>query len=204
MRIIAGKARNMRIECPPGEAVRPMLERVREAVFNLFRDAVEGADALDLFSGCGSIGIEALSRGAAWCVFVERDSKIRWGLERNLAHVRLAEFCDVIEGDACKCVPRLQRLGRRYKLVFVDPPYEMWQDADGRRRILQMLDSLADERLLTESPWITIHHMPDTPAPEETQRLRLDEQRRYGRSLISIYTLRHDRESETRPEPSED
>lgn len=190
MRIIGGVARNTRIDCPPGEKVRPMLAKAREAVFGIYSQALPGACVLDLFAGCGSLGLEALSRGAEWCVFVEKDTQARWTLEENLARARLAERCDVIQASVFNCIERLKRLDRRFKLVFADPPYPVWAATAERNRIVEALDRLYEEGLLTERPWLTVHHVPGSPAPEATKRYVLDEQRKYGRSLISIYTTR--------------
>ena len=187
MRIIAGEAKNTRLRCPEGDEVRPLLSAVREALFNIYRQATPGAEVLDLYAGCGAIGLEALSRGAAWCVFVERSAKARAALEANLDQARLAGRGDVLPGDACACLPRLKRLGRAFKLVFVDPPYPLWASAPERSRIVEFLDSLADAGLLAPRPWITVHHVPGSPAPSATRNFVLDEQRQYGRSLISIY-----------------
>ncbi|HRU07606.1 MAG TPA: RsmD family RNA methyltransferase [Candidatus Brocadiia bacterium] len=190
MRVIAGCSRNTRLECPPGNEVRPMLEKVRGAVFNIFNQVTPGATVLDLFAGCGSLGVEALSRGAAWCVFVERNPEARRFLEANLARAKLAASCDVIQGDVYRCVSRLKRLGRKFRLLLVDPPYDVWADAQGRARVLETLDSLSDEGLLAGRPWFVIHHDPRSPAPESTRTLAFDEQRRYGRSAVSIYALK--------------
>jgi len=190
MRVISGRAKNVPIECPKGLSVRPMLARVRDAVFNIFRQSTQDAPVLDLFSGCGSVGIEALSRGAPWCVFVERDRRTRAMLEENLARARLAEFCDVIEGDVFRCLPRLKRLDRRYRLVVADPPYPLWDSADGRAQVLAFLDSLLAEDLLAENPWFVVHHHPRAPAPKSAGSLVLDEQRKYGNSTLSIYALK--------------
>ena len=190
MHIIAGKARGVPIECPPGHGTRPLLAMVREAVFNIFRQSVPDQTILDIFSGSGAFGIEALSRGAKWIVFVERDPKVRQYLERNLARTRLAESCDVLQGDVLRCLPRLVRLGRRYRLVFADPPYALWEQPEARARILELADSLVEEGLIEERPWLVVHHRLGDPAPDGVRHFILDEQRHYGRSALSIYAFR--------------
>ena len=199
MRIIAGKARGVPVECPPGHGTRPLLAKVREAMFDIFRVSVPDQTILDLFSGSGAFGIEALSRGAKWIVFVERDPAARQYLEKNLARSRLAEFCDVIQGNVLRCLPRLVRLGLRYRLIFADPPFPLWAQPEARMRLLELADSLADEALLEASPWLVVHHQVGDPAPDGSRHFVLDEQRRYGRSALSIYALR-EAGNEAKPE----
>jgi len=190
MRVIAGRAKNTPLECPKDRPVRPMLARVRDAVLNIFREVIRHETVLDLFAGCGAAGIEALSRGAEWCVFVERDRRARWILEKNLARTRLAEFCDVIEGDVFRCLPRLKRIGRHPRLTIADPPYALWRESKGREDLMAFLDSLVEEEVTGERPWFVVHHDPKSPAPESSRLLRLDEQRTYGHSALTIYGLK--------------
>ena len=189
MHVIAGRARNVPLGCPKGTSVRPMLARVRDALCNIFQRTVADGTVLDLFSGCGSAGIEALSRGATWCVFVERDRRARLALEDNLARTRLAEFCDVVEGDVFGCLGRLRRLGRRFDLVVADPPYPLWQDDAGRADLSDLVDRLVEEGLTGAPSYWVVHHDPKAPTPQATGRWVLDEQRTYGRSALSIFAL---------------
>ena len=189
MRIVAGQWGGRRLNPLSGRGVRPTQDRVREAVFSILQMDVPDAVVLDLFSGCGSIGIEALSRGAEWCVFVERDRGTRRVLEENLAQTRLAEFCDVIEGDVFGCLGRIKRIDRRFRLIFADPPYPMWRDPDGRGRVVGFLDTLVGEDLVPEDARFVVHHDPKDSAPQTTGHLELTDQRKYGRSAISMYAV---------------
>lgn len=137
MRVVAGSARGRRISAPPGTDTRPTTDRVREAVFNALGSmgAVEGARALDPFAGSGALGIEALSRGAAACTFVERDAGARRVVEGNLRTTGLAARAVVVAGDALAHLVRAEDV---YDLVLLDPPHDapVWPDllaAVGRR-----------------------------------------------------------------------
>jgi 16S rRNA (guanine966-N2)-methyltransferase len=125
MRVVAGSARGRRLEAPPGRDVRPTTDRVREAVFNALGslDVIEGAEVLDLFAGTGALGIEALSRGARRCLFVERDRIARSVIGRNLAATGLAGAAEIIAGPAERFVAQAATAGRSFDLALLDPPY---------------------------------------------------------------------------------
>src|SRR5262245_8949602 len=120
MRIIAGRAKGRTLFAPKGKTTRPTLDRVREALFSILGEAVEGTSVLDLFAGTGALGLEALSRGAVHATFVEEDRRVAAVLQRNITSVG---------GDTrvlLKPLPRaLANLaGNKFHLVFLDPPYD--------------------------------------------------------------------------------
>ena len=128
MRVVAGDLRGRRIEAPTSDATRPTTDMVREAVFNALRslDVVEGARVLDLFAGTGAMGIEALSRGAAHCVFVERDRDALAVLKKNISALGLSDRTTVLAIDALAAVSRQPDID----LIIADPPYgfDQWHD----------------------------------------------------------------------------
>jgi 16S rRNA (guanine966-N2)-methyltransferase len=123
MRVVGGTARGRRLVTPPGDAVRPTTDRVREAVFNALgsRGLVHGARVLDLFAGSGALGVEALSRGAAHATFVDDDARARRAVAANLATVGLADRADVVADRAERFLARYA--GPPFDLAFCDPPY---------------------------------------------------------------------------------
>ena len=132
MRVIAGTARGRRLVAPAGFAVRPTSDRVRQATFNALdsRDAIRDAVVVDLFAGSGALGIEALSRGAQRCTFVESDRKAADCIRDNLANVGLAERGTVVRSDALHWARGSLSAGTRVDLLLVDPPYkfEQWTE----------------------------------------------------------------------------
>jgi 16S rRNA (guanine966-N2)-methyltransferase len=124
VRIIAGTRKGHTIQAPPGRGTRPTSDRVRENVFNLL-GPIDDAVVLDLYAGSGAMGLEALSRGAAQAVFVERDPDALRAIEKNLDKLRLR--ATVLRRDA---VAVLAAENRKYDLVFVDPPYDMYPDLE--------------------------------------------------------------------------
>jgi 16S rRNA (guanine966-N2)-methyltransferase len=136
MRIIAGSAGSIRLVFPKGAEVRPTSDMVREALFASLGERVAGAHFADLYAGSGSVGLEALSRGATACVFVERDPRCLEALRANLANTRLQDRARVVRGDCRRVVPKLWAEAP-WDLVFLDPPYR--EDAtDLVRRLLDL------------------------------------------------------------------
>jgi 16S rRNA (guanine966-N2)-methyltransferase len=121
MRVVAGELRGRRVEAPPGYDVRPTTDKVRQAVFNSLGslDLLRDARVADLFAGSGALGIEALSRGAAHCTFVERDRTALRALKGNLDHLDLGDRTRVVAGDAMAHARTLD-----VDLVLADPPYQ--------------------------------------------------------------------------------
>ncbi|RYD15457.1 MAG: 16S rRNA (guanine(966)-N(2))-methyltransferase RsmD [Lysobacteraceae bacterium] len=130
LRIIAGRLRGSRLAVPDAPGLRPTPDRVRETLFNWLAPWIEGARCLDLYAGTGALGIEALSRGARECVFVERDRTLQQQLRDNLARLRV-EGASVVGADA---LGFLAGPPRGFDLVFVDPPFDadLWQEAARR------------------------------------------------------------------------
>jgi 16S rRNA (guanine966-N2)-methyltransferase len=125
MRIVAGRYGGRRLVAPKGDLTRPTADRVREAVFSAL-GPLDEARALDLYAGSGALGLEALSRGAAHVLFVERDRRALDALRRNLATLQVAETdVEVRPGDARGALRTARARGEHYDLVFLDPPYRL-------------------------------------------------------------------------------
>jgi 16S rRNA (guanine966-N2)-methyltransferase len=128
VRIIGGSLRRSRLDVPDAPGLRPTPDRVRETLFNWLAPIIEGARCLDLFAGTGALGIEALSRGAGWVDFIERDPRLAQALRQNLQRLRQTDA-------AVRCADAVQTLGEAaadaYDVVFVDPPFSesLWQPA---------------------------------------------------------------------------
>jgi len=144
MRVVAGELGGRKLVAPDGTATRPTTDRVREAIFNSLGSAglLEGALVADLFAGSGAIGIEALSRGADRCVFVERDRSALRALEENLDTLGLHDRSKVVAADANSAAATIDA-----DIVFADPPYdfEAWPEFLGRVRAdVVVIESGAD------------------------------------------------------------
>lgn len=134
MRVTAGRLKGRRIQSPPGQDVRPTTDKVREAIFSILAHEVPDAAVLDLFAGAGTLGIEALSRGARSVVFVEKAPRAVRILSENLSQLELS--ARTLEVDWLTALDRLAGENARFDLVFADPPYRTFSPAD----IVQALD----------------------------------------------------------------
>lgn len=155
MRIIAGTWRGRRLESPDGRGTRPMMDRVKEAIFSVLAPWLEGADVLDLFAGTGGLGLEALSRGARSARFSEMGSSARKHLENNVRALGASERAKVVGADAL----RPSTWGAEpFDIVFLDPPFPMVRDLNTRREVLSALEALATSHLAPEG--VIVLHVP--------------------------------------------
>jgi 16S rRNA (guanine(966)-N(2))-methyltransferase RsmD len=118
MRVIGGEFRSRRLKTPAGDSVRPTPDRLREALFNILVPRIEGAVFLDAYAGCGSVGIEALSRGAKRAVFLEKSRPALRALKDNIDTLEIGSRCQVYPGNAAPVITRHEA-----DIVFLDPPY---------------------------------------------------------------------------------
>lgn len=123
MRVIAGSARSLRLVTPRGLETRPTTDRIKETLFNMIQMDVPGAAFLDLFSGSGGIGIEALSRGAEHVVFVDQEKAAYDCIMQNLTHTRLMERATVVKQDVFTAMAAME-YKERFDIIFMDPPYD--------------------------------------------------------------------------------
>ena len=176
MRIIAGDRRGAKIAAPKGDTTRPTSDRVREAAYNLI-GPVDDAAVLDLFAGSGAMGLEALSRGARRCVFVESDRAACKVIQSNLEKLRLTGAI-VLCKDAFQGLREERGAGRTYDLVLVDPPYGAWRELEPR--LAEVLPgALAPDGLLVVETTARVE--PELP-------LDLVTSRRYGSARITLFT----------------
>jgi 16S rRNA (guanine(966)-N(2))-methyltransferase RsmD len=174
MRIIAGSHKGHTIFAPRGLDTRPTSDRVRENVFNLV-GPVDGTTVLDLYAGSGAMGLEALSRGAARAVFVERHVDAVRTIERNLDKLRLR--ATILRQDAVTALAAEAGAGRKYDLVLVDPPYEMYPTV--QPQLARYLPSvLADDGLVVVETDARVE--PELPLPQRTSR-------KYGQARITLF-----------------
>lgn len=123
MRVIAGTARHLKLKTIPGMDTRPTTDRIKETLFNMLSWHVEDSRFLDLFSGSGGIGIEALSRGAKEAVFVEQSKKAAACIRENLRHTHLDSQGQLLQKDVMNALSWLEKKGASFDYIFMDPPY---------------------------------------------------------------------------------
>jgi 16S rRNA (guanine966-N2)-methyltransferase len=154
MRIIAGQARSRTLFAPKGRDTRPTLDFVRESLFNIIQRYVPDASVLDLFAGSGALALEALSRGAKQAVLADQSRRAIECIRRNVNTLGFAEDADILQGSWGGVLERLTQAGRRFDLVFLDPPYSLTQYPE-------IMETLSRHKLLQSGALIIIEHQKD-------------------------------------------
>ncbi|NVM20727.1 MAG: 16S rRNA (guanine(966)-N(2))-methyltransferase RsmD [Desulfobacterales bacterium] len=180
MRVIGGALKGKKLYPPSGLAIRPTTDYLRESIFDILADCVEDAVVLDLFAGTGSLGIEALSRGAASAVFVDTRPQAIKTVARNISACGLQERCTVVRRDVLRGLNFLKSIGHAFDLVFIDPPY----DQGFVERTLRLLGRA---ECTVEGASIVVEHSIRETLPEKVARLNRADERRHGNTLVSFY-----------------
>lgn len=188
-RVISGKAKGRRLKLVPGDTTRPIMDRVKESLFNILGD-VNGTRWIDLFAGTGQVGIEALSRGAAEVYFVDKARPAVQTIRDNLSHTQLTEGAKVIQSDALGFLRHLAE--PPFDIVYIAPPQylEMWISA------LMHVDADAP-RYLVEEGLAVVQIDPREFTELELVSLSLFDQRRYGNTLLCFYGFKNAELSES-------
>lgn len=182
MRVISGKARGRKLKRVPGDTTRPIMDRVKENLFNILGDFVPGSRWLDLFAGTGQVGIEALSRGAGHVVFVDKVSAAVGTTRSNLRHTGLEKDATVLQKDAFYYLEN--PVGAPFNLIYVAPPqYKgMWLE------VLTLIDN-KPENVLELGGLVVVQIDPKEEEPFEFINLVEVDRRRYGTTLLLFYEL---------------
>lgn len=178
-RIIAGKARGIRLKSVPGDITRPITDRVKESLFNILGPDIQDSVFLDLFGGTGSVGIEALSRGAKFVRFVDLNRPAIVTIRENLVQTRLQDSAQVIQSDAFALLK--SKPDRQFDYIYIAPPQykEMWQKA------MRELD--ANPGWLSDESWIVVQIHPIEYECIEFEHFTEFDQRKYGSTLLVFY-----------------
>lgn len=178
-RVIAGSAKGKRLKLVPGDSTRPIMDKVKEALFSIIGQEIVGTRFLDLFGGTGAVGIEALSRGAEFVLFTELSRVAAKVIRENLAHTNFSERAEVRIMNALELLR--QQPPAEFDYIYVAPPqYKgLWIE------VLQLLDS--HPRWLGEDTIVIVQIDPKEQVDLALQHLRPYDQRRYGRTLLWFF-----------------
>ncbi len=181
MRVISGLAKGRSLQSVPGDSTRPITDRVKEALFNILAADVIDADFLDLFGGTGAVGIEALSRGAAHCVFIDKNRKAQETIKANLTTTRLIDRADIVRGDAFTF---LAGAPQPFHYIYIAPPqyHRLWVDA------LQLLD--AQPGWLANDGEIIMQIHPREYEAVPLMNFEIVDERKYGSTMLIFYERR--------------
>ena len=185
VRVIAGQFKSRKLKTLDGQATRPTSDRLKETLFNLIQTRILESAFLDCFAGSGSVGIEALSRGAAFVVLVEESPRAVNVIRQNLAV--LGEVgsprCQVLNQSAEAGLKSLERSGRKFDIVFLDPPYA---DADQYPRIFEQLQNC---ELINDNALVIAEHSKFLSLPARVMHLERQREIRQGDSVLSLFRL---------------
>jgi len=178
MRVIAGKAKGHRLKVPKGTNTRPATDLVRGAIFSILENtASDWTQVLDLFSGSGALGIEALSRGAGWVDFVEQNPRCCGIIRQNLEKTKLAAQAHIY---CCSVVKAFSFLDKEYSIILMDPPYSDLS-------IGNIVTRLATSKLVGINSIVVVTHSPHLSLNSTYAPLNLIKEHRHGDSCIAIY-----------------
>jgi 16S rRNA (guanine966-N2)-methyltransferase len=163
-----------------GERLRPTSSKVREAIFDILRGRIEGAGFVDLYAGTGTVGLEALSRGAGSAVFVEPDESRVNAIADSLSRFGFEHSSVVVKGKAVEFLAKAAGRDERYDIFFVDPPY----NSDDGGKIVPMIDEMG---LLKEGGVVIIEHFHKREFPEAIGSLKMQKRYKYGDTVLSLY-----------------
>lgn len=180
MRVISGSAKGRPLKSVPGNGTRPTTDKVKEAIFSMIGPYFEGGALLDLYAGTGGLGIEALSRGMEAAVFVDMEQKAVDTVRANLKAAKLEGQAEVYRNDAGRALGALEKRGRAFDLVFLDPPYRL-KHGD------ELMTAMASKKLLNSDAVIVLEHESGYDYPENIPGFIRTKLSVYGETTIAIY-----------------
>lgn len=185
LHIIGGKDKNRRLATPKGSETRPTSALLRAAVFNILQNNIEGARVLDLCAGSGAMGFEALSRGAAFVHFVEKDKAAAHCIRQNVTTLKAENETKLVQSDALSTLHFYAKNQIRFDLIYIDPPYA---HLDLCKNILEYLD---EHPILNPDGWILLEggHKQNTSQLPPFKNLKVVDERTYGKSSLIFIKL---------------
>jgi len=180
LRVISGIAKGHKLKTVKGSTTRPTSDMVKESLFNIIAEYVPDARVLDLFAGTGNLGIEALSRGARYAVFVDKSRECIRIIRENLIHTRLLEKAEIIQANSIEYIKKLSHTDSKFDIIFMDPPYN-------ENLIVPVLDIIGNGDIISENGIIAVERTNKNEIPEQIGCLIKFKDRKYGTTSLSFY-----------------
>ena len=180
MRIIAGEAKNRIIKTRKGFDTRPTLESVKESLFSIIAPYVEGSIFLDLFSGSGSISLEAISRGAKRAVMIEKDGEALKYIIENIDNLGFSDRCRAYKNDVFRALEILGRKNEKFDIIFLDPPYK-------ENITEKTLEKISESEILAEDGIIISEHIVYEKSKDKVGNLVKYDERDYNKKIVTFY-----------------
>jgi len=185
LRVISGLARGKKLKAPAGLHTRPVTDRIKEGLFNIWQMQIEGAVFLDLFAGSGSMGIEAISRGADYTIFVDNSPEAIKTIKDNLKNCGFKDKYALYKADAVKILLEFQRKQMKFDIIYVDPPFT------NEEIFAQVLEALDRACLLKEEGILAIRSYTKKNLPDNLDNLVKYRTKEYGESMVHFYGVKN-------------
>lgn len=186
MRVIAGIARGRKLLGPEGDAVtRPTLDRVKESIFSIIQNYIQDAVVVDVFSGTGSLGIEAASRGAEKCYLIDRNKVTFSYLSQNVQNLKFEDICTCVNGDSYENLKKLGKKGIKFDIIFIDPPY-------AKEMIPPAISIVEEQESLKRDGIIVCKIDSSEEIYEGGKKIELVDKRKYGNTTVLFYKYREE------------
>ena len=182
MRVVAGSAKSLKLKTIEGMETRPTQDRIKETLFNMIQYDIPGSTFLDLFSGSGGIGIEALSRGAKEAYFVEKAKPALRCIRENLRYTKLDKKAQVLATDVNSAIRQLETKNVTFDHIFMDPPYY-------KNMFIDALSSIDEADLLCDDGIIVVEHDTKDKFVDKIGRLEKTRDKKYGNTTLTFYKL---------------
>lgn len=180
VRIISGIAGGIPIKVPPVKYTKPTLDRVKESVFAILQPYLAATQVLDLFAGSGSLGLEALSRGADFAVFVDNSRLCVEVIQENIRKTHMTEKSQVVQSDVYKAIRGFAEQGRQFDIIIMDPPYS-------RNFVNKTLQIIEENGIMIENGLIAVEHINTEPLLDRVGRLVKARSKHYGDTVFTFY-----------------
>ena len=180
MRIISGEFKSRKLHFPASKLTRPMSDRTKETLFNIISSSIPGSHVLDLYSGSGSVGLEALSRGALDVTFVDQADWALKSIRKNLSDLDVEHRGFVVPMDVFQAIKKFEKEGRVFSMIFVDPPFN-------EGLVKKTLNRLDHSAILAPFVQVIVGHATQEQAPEQLETLKLVKTKKIGQAYLSFY-----------------
>jgi 16S rRNA (guanine966-N2)-methyltransferase len=188
MRIISGKAKGVKLSALSSKQTRPILDRAKESMFSILGNTILDSVVLDLFAGTGSLGIEALSRGAERCLFVENSTNAIKVIKKNIREANLLKRTVVLKINVFRLLDFIKNKDIKFDLILVAPPYKLLDiDCGDRKRIFSLLEAFVSRQIINEKGIIVLqHHKKQKVIQECFKQLNVIDERQYSNTQLTF------------------
>ncbi len=182
MRITSGILKNKRIKSREGQETRPTLERIKEAIFSIISDKIEGSRFLDLYAGTGNMSLEALSRGARRAILIEKEQEAIRVIIDNINDCKMEDKSRAYKNDVLRAIEILSRKNEKFDIIFLDPPYK-------ENLSIKTIKHISDYNIIESEGIIISEHSVYEKMPNEIGKLIKYDERNYNKKIITFYKL---------------